>query len=185
MIRRMVFFILVVLFSTLGLSLSILLLSRGIITLPAGLPAGLHFGFYGLGALLGLLAGLLLAPWVISGSLRIISLSEQFIQRTPTWDLVMGTVGLIFGLIIANLLGSMLAFLGIPGIIIWVLGTILLGYLGMSIGIKKREEVLGLFGSLTTKFTKDKTPKAESKPSYKTLDTSVIIDGRIADLCES
>lgn len=184
MIRKMVFFVLAILFATLGLSASIFLLSRGIITLPAGLPAGLHFGFYGLGALVGLLAGLLLAPWIIRGSLKVISLSEQFIQRTPTWDLVMGTVGLIFGLIIANLLGSMLAFLGIPGIIIWVLGTILLGYLGLSIGIKKREEVLGLFGSLT-KFAKDKTPKAEGKSCYKILDTSVIIDGRIADLCES
>jgi uncharacterized protein YacL len=65
-----------------------------------------------------------------------------------------------------------------------VLGTILLGYLGLSIGIKKREEMLGFFGSLA-KFGKDKAPKPEGKPYYKILDTSVIIDGRIADLCES
>jgi uncharacterized protein YacL len=144
----------------------------------------LHYGVYGLGIMLGLVCGLILTPWIIRGSLRIISLIEQYIQRTPTYDLVMGSVGLIFGLIIANLLGSALAFLGLPGKIIWVLSTILLGYLGMSIFIKKREEVLGLFGNFP-KFGKDKQPKVEPKSSYKILDTSVIIDGRISDLCES
>ncbi|MCL6476800.1 MAG: PIN/TRAM domain-containing protein [Peptococcaceae bacterium] len=183
MIRRVIFFVLVLLFAALGFYAAINLLSVGIITLPAGLP-GLKSGIYGLGALAGLVTGLLLAPWIIRGTLKIISLSEQFIQRTPTYDLVMGTVGLIFGLIIANLLGSMLTFLGIPGYIIWVLGTILLGYLGLSIGTKKREEIMGFFGSLA-KFGKDRAPKTEGKPSYKILDTSVIIDGRIADLCES
>ncbi len=183
LIRKVVFFVLVALFVALGFYAAAFLLAKRIITLPAGIP-GLHIGVYGLGALLGLVAGLLLTPWIIRGSMRIISLSEQFIQRTPTYDLVIGSVGLIFGLIIANLLGSMLAFLGIPGVIIWVLGTILLGYLGLSIGIKKREEVLGFFGGLA-KFGKEKTPRSEGRPSYKILDTSVIIDGRIADLCES
>lgn len=183
MAKRIVFFILVLLFSALGFYAATFFVANEMITLPPGLP-GLTFGVYGLGALMGLISGLLLVPWIIRGSLRVISLSEQFIQKTPTYDLVMGTVGLIFGLIIANLLGSMLTFLGIPGYIIWVLGTILLGYLGLSIGIKKREEILGFFGGIT-RFGKDKTPKVENKPSYKVLDTSVIIDGRISDLCQS
>lgn len=183
MIKRIVFFVLVAIFAALGFYAANFILSKGVVALPAGL-SGLYFGFYGLGALVGLVAGLLLSPWIIRGSLLIISHSEQFIQRTPTYDLVMGSAGLILGLIIANLLGSMLTFLGMPGYIIWVLGTILLGYLGLSIGIKKREEMLGFFGSLT-KFSKDKAPKPEGKPYYKILDTSVIIDGRIADLCES
>jgi len=182
-VRKTVFFILVLIFAALGFYAATVLLSSGIITLPAGFPA-LHFGVYGLGALVGLVAGLLAAPWIIRGSLRLILLSEQFIQRTPTHDLVMGSVGLIIGLIIANLLGSMLTFLGIPGIIIWVLGTVLLGYLGMSMGVKKREEVFSLLGSIT-RFGKDRPPKPEVRSSYKILDTSVIIDGRIADLCES
>ncbi|MFZ5634559.1 MAG: PIN/TRAM domain-containing protein [Bacillota bacterium] len=183
MFRKTVFFILVLVFAVLGFYSATFVVSNKILNLPAGIP-GLVFGFYGLGTLVGLVAGLLLAPWIIRGTLKFISLSEQFIQRTPTYDLVVGSVGLIIGLIIANLLGSMLTFLGIPGIIIWVLGTVLLGYLGLSIGVKKREEVLGLFSSLT-KFGKDKSPKPDGKPTYKVLDTSVIIDGRIADLCES
>ncbi|MHB8157848.1 MAG: PIN domain-containing protein [Desulfocucumaceae bacterium] len=182
MIRRAIFFVLVLLFVATGLYLSIFLVARNIIHLPSEFSQ-LSYGVYGLGIMLGLVAGLISVPWIIRGSLKLISLIEQYIQRTPTYDLVMGSVGLIFGLIIANLLGSALAFLGLPGKIIWVLSTVLLGYLGMSIFIKKREEVLGLFGNLP-KFGKDK-PKPEVKSVYKLLDTSVIIDGRISDLCES
>ncbi len=179
MVRKVVFFILVLIFATLGFYTSTFIITHNIISLPAGFP-GLLFGFYGLGALIGLAIGMLAAPWILRGSLRIISLSEQFIQRTPTYDLIMGSVGLIIGLIIANLLGSMLTFLGIPGKIIWLLGTVLLGYLGMVVGVKKREEVLNLL-----KFSRDKSARPEAKSGYKILDTSVIIDGRIADLCDS
>lgn len=183
MFRKTVFFVLVLSFAALGFYSATLLLSYDILTLPAGMP-DLVFGLYGLGALVGLVAGLLLTPWIMRGALRLITMSEQFIQRTPTYDLVVGSVGLIIGLIIANLLGSMLTFLGIPGIIIWVLGTILLGYLGLTIGVKKREDVLALFSSLA-RFGKEKTSKSDGKPGYKVLDTSVIIDGRISDLCDS
>ena len=183
LLKRVVYFLLVLLFAVLGAYASILLVDNGIIILPPGL-GNLHFGVYALGSLIGLVLGLLAVPWIIRGSLKIINVSEQFIQRTPTYDLIMGTVGLIFGLIIANLLGSMLTFLGTIGSIIWVFGTILLGYLGLSIGIKKREEIIGFLGGIT-KFGRDKTAKAETKNNCKVLDTSVIIDGRILDLCKS
>ena len=182
-IRKTVFFILVALFAALGFYAAIFMMSNKLIQVPNELYQ-LRYGVYALGLALGLVMGLLLSPWIIRGSLRLVSLIEQFLQRTPTYDLIMGSVGLILGLIISNLLGSALAFLGLPGKIIWVLGTVLLGYLGMSIFIKKREEVLGLFGNLP-RFGKDKQPKPENKSLYKVLDTSVIIDGRIADLCES
>ncbi|MFZ5645651.1 MAG: PIN/TRAM domain-containing protein [Bacillota bacterium] len=183
MVRKAVFFVLVLIFAALGLYAAMFLVSEKIIVLPVDLPL-LIYAVYGLGLMLGLVAGLLMTPLIVRGSLRLISMIEQYLQRTPTYDLVMGSVGLILGLIIANLLGSALAFLGLPGKIIWVLSTILLGYLGMSIFIKKREEVLGLFGNLP-RFGKDKPVKSEPKTSYKILDTSVIIDGRISDLCES
>jgi len=183
-IRKTVFFVLVALFAALGFYAAIFMMSNRFIQVPDELSQ-LRYGVYALGLALGLVVGLLLAPWIIRGSLRLVSLIEQFLQRTPTYDLIMGSVGLILGLIISNLLGSALAFLGIPGKIIWVLGTVLLGYLGMSIFIKKREEVLGLFGNLP-RFGRDKDkPPKENKSCYKVLDTSVIIDGRIADLCES
>jgi len=99
--------------------------------------------------------------------------------------LVMGSVGLIIGLIIANLIGNLLSFLGFVGKLAWILITLLLSYLGLSLGIKKREELLALFAGFP-KFGKDRALKSELKAGhFKILDTSVIIDGRIAELCES
>ncbi|MCL6558521.1 MAG: PIN domain nuclease, partial [Firmicutes bacterium] len=74
---------------------------------------------------------------------------------------------------------------GVFGKVLWVLITLLLGYLGLSIGIKKREDLLAIFSSFP-KFGKERVLKAEARADqFKILDTSVIIDGRIADLCES
>ncbi|MFZ5596961.1 MAG: PIN/TRAM domain-containing protein [Bacillota bacterium] len=185
MVKKTIFFILVLLFAALGFYVSTVLVSTGIVQLPQDLPM-VRYGVYCLGLMLGLVLGLLLSPWLVRGSLRLVSLSEQFIQRTPTYDLVMGSIGLIIGLIIANLLGNAVSFLGVIGKIIWVAATILLGYLGMSIFIKKREEVMGLFSLPRFGREKEKSAKAEAKSSsFKVLDTSVIIDGRISDLCES
>jgi len=68
-----------------------------------------------------------------------------------------------------------------------------LGYLGWSFGTKKREELLSFFSFFQRSGSKeragdktsDKGIKIESKCQYKILDTSVIIDGRIADICKS
>ncbi|OAT85188.1 PIN/TRAM domain-containing protein [Desulfotomaculum copahuensis] len=184
MVKRIIFFVLLVIFAAAGFYAGLYVLGLGVIPFPAGLPE-LKFGLLGLGTLVGLVLGLLLAPWIISGALRLIALLEMYLQKTPTQDLVMGSVGLIIGLIIANLLGSILYFLGPLGRLIWILGTVLLGYLGMSIAVKKREELLGLFSNWP-RFGKDKAARGEARhTNLKLLDTSVIIDGRIADLCES
>ncbi|MCL6558300.1 MAG: PIN/TRAM domain-containing protein, partial [Firmicutes bacterium] len=158
---------------------------NSLIALPANLPQQLKFGLIGLSTLIGLVTGILLSPLIMRAAVRLTVLIEQYLQKTPTQDLVMGSVGLIIGLIIANLMGSILSFLGWPGKALWIGLTLLLAYLGMSIGIKKREDLLGLFSSFP-KFGKERAAKTEARAGqYKILDTSVIIDGRIADLCES
>ncbi|AEG16642.1 PilT protein domain protein [Desulfofundulus kuznetsovii DSM 6115] len=184
MLRRIIFFLLIALFSASGFYTGLLILDKGLFSLPAGLPQ-LKFGILALSTLVGLVLGLVLTSPIIRGALRLTSFLEQRLSRTPTQDLVMGSVGLIIGLIIANLLGSILFVLGPLGRLIWILGTLLLGYLGMSVAVKKREELLGLFSNFP-RFGKEKVSRAENRQSnYKLLDTSVIIDGRIADLVES
>jgi uncharacterized protein YacL len=184
MARKIVFTVLMLVFMSIGFYAGVITSSLNIVTLPSGMPE-LKFGIMGLGALVGLVAGLLLIPWVMRGSLWLTAFIEQWLHKTPTQDLVMGSVGLILGLIIANLLGSLLSFLGPIGKVIWLLITVLLGYLGLSVGVKKREDIMGLFGSIT-RFGKERPLKGEPKmTNLKILDTSVIIDGRISDLCES
>lgn len=185
MIKRAIFFLLVMLFSAVGFYAGFYVVGLDLIPIPQGLPQ-LKFGIIGLVTLVGLVLGLLLAPWIIRGSLWLTAHIEQYLQRTPIPDLVMGSVGLIIGLIIANLLGSILSFMGILGKVIWILATVMLGYLGLSVGVKKREDLLALFSSLPKFGSKEKALKGEAKTAnYKILDTSVIIDGRIADITES
>ncbi|MCS5697090.1 MULTISPECIES: PIN/TRAM domain-containing protein [Desulfofundulus] len=184
MLRRVIFFLLIAIFSASGFYTGLLVLDRGLLSLPGGLPQ-LKFGILALSTLIGLILGLFLASPIIRGAVRLTSFLEQRLSRTPTQDLVMGSVGLIIGLIIANLLGSILFVLGPLGKIIWILGTLLLGYLGMSVAVKKREELLGLFSNFP-RFGREKASRAENRQSnFKLLDTSVIIDGRIADLVDS
>jgi uncharacterized protein YacL len=114
-------------------------------------------------------------------TVRMVNFCENGLQHTPIQDLVGGALGLIVGLVIANLLGVSLK--GIPwvGNYIQLVLSILLGYLGLSVGLKKKEEVSGLFVFLKP----GSRQKNENKGLFKILDTNVIIDGRISDICDS
>ncbi len=91
-------------------------------------------------------------------------------------------LGLILGLICAHLLAHFITL--IPSSypisrIIFIALSLSLGYLGMVIAWRKREEIG--FAPLVPK--RKIAPKVGAKT--KILDTSVIIDGRIADICQT
>lgn len=143
----------------------------------------------------GLVAGLIgysIAPYLISSVLKMTEWVESKLQKMPLGDLMGAAIGLIVGLIIASLLGSSFARIPLMGNYVPIAASVLFGYLGMSIGLKKKEELLNLF-SLLPKIGKDKDKDKSSSKSdytkrqslYKILDTSVIIDGRIADIVKS
>lgn len=143
----------------------------------------------------GVVAGLIgfsIAPFLITWVVQTTAWVESKLQKMPISDLLGAAIGLIIGLIIASLLGSSFARIPWVGNYLPIVGTILLGYLGLSIGLKKKEELLSVF-SLFPKLGKDKEKghsqnKSDQKNAacyYKILDTSVIIDGRIADICKS
>lgn len=186
MARKIIFIFVVLLFSAAGLYSGLYLVSQDVVHLPETIPQ-LGPGFIGLITLFGLVLGILLTPWLIRVSLWITGLLEQMLSKTPVQDLIMGSVGLIIGLIIANLLGSVFSFMGTIGSVIWITFTLLLGYLGMTISVKKREEITGFLGNVSRLGGgKDKSaPENKQGGTQKILDTSVIIDGRIADLCAS
>ncbi len=164
------------------------------------------------GALIGGLGGWFVSPFLIGKLGKFTSFVEKQLSKMPINDVIAGAVGLAVGLIIANLLGNAFARIPIVGYYIPVIFSIVLGYLGVRITIKKRKEITGSFD-----FIKDilrsreaaKVVKAEEKPpevpeppaekpkvnlvklqkhkskNYKLLDTNVIIDGRIADICKT
>lgn len=117
---------------------------------------------------------------------NLIKWMEERLLGIPVVDLLFGTVGLIVGLSLAFLVSYWFRSSEIP-FISSVLPTILfvlLGYLGFQVGVKKREEMIQ-----SVQLAKTSTPKKKEveegetdKRVYKILDTSVIIDGRIADI---
>jgi uncharacterized protein YacL len=131
------------------------------------------YSYYGFPiSLLGLLVGVLIAFLVIK--------IEQAIRKMSLKIIFGGVVGMIIGLIIAFFLGYGLRFVGdimerqqvVPWIYVLLMG--IMGYLGLVIGSKKIEE-FNIFGFGSNKEHGD----------YRILDTSVIIDGRIADICDT
>lgn len=142
----------------------------------------------------GVIAGLIgftIAPFFIRLAIQLTEWTEARLQKMPFTDLIGAAIGLIIGLIIAFLLGSSLARIPVVGNYIPIFVSIFLGYMGMSLALKKKEELFSVF-SIFPRIGKDKD-RASSKQelknplpcAHKILDTSVIIDGRIADICKS
>jgi len=124
--------------------------------------------------LLGLLGGLLLAALTL--------LIEKVLKKIPLKNLLGSFIGLILGIMVANLLSNVFFsnLYDYQQIILPLLGVLygVCGYMGLRIGFKKGEEIHLLGWKLFSK----NVPQSEN---VKILDTSVIIDGRIADITET
>ncbi|GEK35481.1 PIN/TRAM domain-containing protein [Kurthia sibirica] len=120
---------------------------------------------------------------------RFLKWMEDRLLKAPVGDLLFGTLGLIIGLIVAFLISVAIDGMMLPPFtnIIPIILSIVLGYLCFSIGFKKRDELLHVFATKNSK-RKANAESAEERivdDSYKLLDTSVIIDGRIADIAKT
>jgi uncharacterized protein YacL len=135
------------------------------------------------GGIFGAIIGSFISPYLIKSLFMFTSTVEKSLSAMSTQDLIAGTLGLFWGLIIANLVG--LAFGSVPyiGPYVSVALSIILGYLGMHLVVSKKSELAGWLhlhaeGSFDKKKNKD-------HHTGKLLDTNVIIDGRVADIYRS
>lgn len=130
----------------------------------------------------------ILSNRIIKKGRKLMHLVESELQKFSVYDIAIGSVGLIVGLIIAYLLSQPLYKLGIQylGVIASIILYGIFGYLGIKIPTKKREDITNTFNNMgsTRKSGKDRS-KLNYKSCPKILDTSVIIDGRIADICKT
>lgn len=135
------------------------------------------------GALLGAIILLLLSFGYADIVVHFIGLMEERLVKAPAGDVLFGTFGLIFGLIVSYLVQQLLVF----PVLNWV-AACLFAYLGFRVGFKKRDELTNLF-SVSSRLKDRKKggeeQKSQADAKLKILDTSVIIDGRIADICET
>lgn len=148
--------------------------------------------------LIGFVIGKPLAALIVRGT----TLMEQRLKQMPFPALISSTIGLIVGLLIAALLSSTVKALPIVGSYMPVVLSVIFGYLGISVGYRWRETVDGFLGALRRSPKRSRREAKECKESkssedglaalsYKTvvhpkvLDTSVIIDGRIVEICKA
>lgn len=153
------------------------------------LPKWIHSPYTG--AVIGVIAFFLLTYLFVESLVRLIKSFEEKIVKAPVTDVLFGTIGLIIGLIVAFFIQNLLNGLGIAGIsnVLPVFIYLLLGYLGFQTGFKKRDELINLFHISSRAKDRKKEGETDSPgingKTMKILDTSVIIDGRIADICQT
>lgn len=143
------------------------------------------------GLVLGAIILYLLTFWLVDYIVHFVKWLEDTLLRAPVTDLFFGSLGLIIGLVIAYIINQPIQDIQIIVVsqVVPLFVMILLGYLGFQVGFKRRDDFL----SALTIARKDKDkkvdraePNEQSKfPKSKILDTSVIIDGRIADICQT
>ena len=147
-----------------------------------------------LGTLLGVIIGYLISSFILKQGLVIAKRLERILTHIPNQELIAGTIGLLFGLIIANLIGVAFNQVPIIGPYIPIILSAIFGYSGLKIMARKGPEMyynyVQQWGGEGTKktsrfkmFSTHKSDKTTSTP--KLLDTSVIIDGRIKELCNT
>ena len=124
------------------------------------------------------------APWagVLGGMIvGIAGLSvEKLVKHIPLKVLAGGTIGLVLGLLIAKLIGVGFASIqnSTVSVVIYIILSCIFGYIGMGLGSIKIEEVRFPNWAWFVRGVR-------GNPPAKILDTSVIIDGRIADIVEA
>lgn len=129
---------------------------------------------------------LLISPWINSGIFKLMDRLEKNIQTLSANEMLFGIAGAIVGLVISSFFVSI--FVGMKNIVwtgVALLISIFMAVLGADIAIKKKEELINMFSSLKRINNKDKKNKNISRGDPKVLDTSVIIDGRIFDICQT
>ncbi len=139
-------------------------------------------------ASLGAIIFFIITFWLVDFVVDLIKWIEEALVKAPITEVLFGSLGLIFGLVVAFLIAIPIKTIQFPLVstVIPILLTLLLGYLGYQVGFKKREELISLFSiNRTGKKKEFEEEEAIAKGTLKILDTSVIIDGRVADICQT
>ncbi len=130
--------------------------------------------------LVGALFGLIMTPYFTTRPLRWI---RKWLGRLSPQTLFAGLTGLAVGLVIALLLSFPLSRLPAPfGTWLPFVGAIVLGYLGVAVFVMRQND---LFAVMRWALHPSKGEEELAGPRTILLDTSVIIDGRVADIART
>ena len=134
--------------------------------------------------------GFIIAPWI---SIKPISAIRKHLSKVSAQTLFFGFLGLIFGLITAALLAYPISLLPAPfGSIFPFVGVLLFGYLGIVLFVARRKDLQNFIHNFSKGGPDGSDANSDSsngnglKDAQRILvDTSAIIDGRIADIART
>ncbi|MBP3264752.1 MAG: PIN/TRAM domain-containing protein [Acidaminococcaceae bacterium] len=164
----------------------------------------IHWLFAILSVLFFSWVGWVITPFIIKYLLKYSELVASVLAKAPSADIIVSLIGVLIGLILANLIGAPFSRLPIFGSYIPIVLSIVLALTGAKVALHKSKDILGLFyrsriagknappvNEVTdTEIVQDAVVDTVSVPgelaaSNKLLDTSVIIDGRIVDILKT
>ena len=122
-----------------------------------------------------------ITPWIIKMVSRVNNWMVSALRAIPTQDIAVGIIGLVLGLLIGVLLSMALYRIPVVGVYVSQVVTLLSGYLGLNLMLSRKEEM----PFLTNMFARQSRSERGNYRCAKILDTSVIIDGRIMDICST
>lgn len=146
-----------------------------------------HSGSYYSNIAIGACCGLIVASTAAGKLASAIQRATERVAAVPVMQLAAGLIGLLAGLVLSVLLYPALSSwqAGVGALVPAAL-TLLLGYMGFTIGVGKQE---ALAAGVDAYLAKRQPIQEEAEQTWfeehKILDTSVIIDGRIADICKT
>ncbi len=119
-----------------------------------------------------------------TGAAILVILIEILIERVALDTMIAGGIGIILGLIAAKLIDYSASLMENPAVETFfksysLLIKIVLAYIGMVLAIRKKEELELLDRNISL------SSKRRGGATMKVVDTSALIDGRIADICET
>jgi len=134
--------------------------------------------------LIGILAGLALTPYFTTRPARAI---RNKLGRLSAETLFAGLTGMVIGLLTAALLSFPLSLLPETfGEILPFVGVIVFTYLGISLFVMRQGDIMGLMSSLSGRGGESGSSSSWTNLNRTILlDTSVIIDGRVADIAKT
>lgn len=127
-----------------------------------------------------------LTPVLKKQGTKVASNLDSDLQKISANDIILGTVGLIAGLLIASLISRIYEGITIPylDVILNIITYVLLGYLGIVIATKKGSDIRNSL-NFSRKLASVGGGKSKVDATPKIFDTSVIIDGRISDIMKT
>lgn len=132
-------------------------------------------------ALVGALAGLIITPFLTTRPIRAV---RGYMARVSAQTLLAGLMGLVIGLVVAALVSFPLSLLPAPfGQLLPFVAAIALSYLGIAIFVARENDIMNI---MRARFPAGADEGGEQGAGRRVLlDTSVIIDGRIADIAHT